>query len=350
MASSGESSGKSSTGGPGSPSGRGRRAALLALAGLALLGAGVAALTLRRTGRAPASAPTGPFAKGPYLQALGPTGVTLKLELASPGSARVEVSPEGAPAGPPVVSQTSTEAGAFHTLRIDGLAPATAYAYRVSSGTAVETGRFTTAPPPGEGRPFRFLVYGDSRSDPKTHAAVVRAMEVTPSDFLVNTGDMVAKGNNPADWSELFSIEGHMLRDRCVFVAVGNHELTRGDPRGEAAFLHYFAGEPERQVPERLYSTFRWSSTRFFLLNAMDDWTGDERAWLFGELDRAAQEPGLAHRVAVMHWGPFSSGHHGNNPALASGEVVDRMRARGVDLILAGHDHAYERGESRGLK
>jgi 3',5'-cyclic AMP phosphodiesterase CpdA len=175
-------------------------------------------------------------------------------------------------------------------------------------------------------------------------------MEATPSDFLVNTGDMVARGNDPAEWSQLFSIEGPMLRDRCAFVAVGNHELSRGDRAGAVAFLHYFAGETEGRAPERLYSTFRWSNARFFVLNAMDDWTGDERAWLFAELDRAAAEPGLAHRIAVMHWGPYSSGHHGNNPALANGEVVDRMRARGVDLILAGHDHAYERGESRGLK
>lgn len=324
------------------------RVALLALAGAGVLG--IAATALVKAGSAPAVASSGTFAQGPYLQALGPTGVTVKVGLASPAPARVDVFPEGAPGGPQVASQADAEARTFHTIRIDGLAPATAYAYRVSSGAKIETGRFTTAPPPGEGRPFRFLVYGDSRSRPEAHAAVVRAMEAAPSDFLVNTGDMVSMGNNPRDWSELFSIEGRMLRDRCVFVTVGNHELARGDPAGAAAFLHHFGGETDSGTPERLYSTFRWSSTRFFLLNAMDTWTGDERAWLYAELDRAAHEPGLAHRIAVMHWGPWSSGYHGNNPNLANGEVVDRMRDRGVELILAGHDHVYERGEGHGLK
>jgi MYXO-CTERM domain-containing protein len=176
-------------------------------------------------------------------------------------------------------------------------------------------------------------------------------MEAAPSDFLVNTGDMVMAGNKPDEWAQLFAIEGRLLRDRCVFAAVGNHELTRGDPAGEVAFLRYFAeSEPEGRDIPRLYGTFRWSNTRFFVLNAMDTWTGDERAWLRSELDRAAAEPGLAHRIAVMHWGPYSSGPHGDNPALASGEVTAMMRDHHVDLLIAGHDHVYERGDGHGLK
>jgi hypothetical protein len=281
-------------------------------------------------------------AKGPYLQALGATGVTVKIELAAPGAASVEVVPAGG--GAVVARRESTEARAFQVLRVEGLSPATAYDYRVAAGGApVEVGHFTTAP--ADGRPFRFLAYGDSRSNPQAHGAVCRAMETAPGDFLVNTGDMVSMGNRPEDWTELFGIEGRLLRDRCVFVSVGNHELARGDPAGEVAFLRYFGAGGER-----LYSSFRWSNARFFLLNAMDTWTGDERAWLRAELDRARDEPGLAHRIAVMHWGPFSSGYHGPNPALANGEVVAMMREGKVDLVLAGHDHSYERGAGGGLK
>src|SRR4029079_13500328 len=128
-----------------------------------------------------------------------------------------------------------------------------------------------------------------------------------------------------------------LLRDRCVFAAVGNHELTRGDPAGEAAFLRYFGGADSGGEPRRLYGSFRWSNTRFFLLNAMDTWTGDERDWLRGELDRALYEPGLVHRVDVLHHGPFSSGPHGGNTALAGAGIVRLMAAGKIDLVLAGH-------------
>lgn len=334
---------------------RARRRLHAAIAALALTAIAASGAALGRTERGTTSggATAGGtaatvFAKGPYLQALGPRGVTVKVELASPGPASVAVVPAG-DGGAAVASRESAEAASFHALRVEGLAPATAYEYRVTAGGAVsEEGRFTTAP--ADARAFRFLTYGDSRSDPEAHAAVIRAMEAVPSDFLVNTGDMVSMGNDPRDWRELFAIEGRMLRDRCVFVAVGNHELARGDPAGVVAFLRFFASADDGRPRERLYGTFRWSNTRFFVLNAMDGWTGDERAWLRAELDRALLEPGLAHRVAVMHWGPFSSGRHGNNPALANGEVVAMMRERKVDLVLAGHDHAYERGEGGGIK
>jgi len=323
----------------------------------ATLAAAVAVAGARAARARPASggAPDGGLAtgatavllKGPYLQALGAGGVTIKLELSAPGLARVEVFP--AAGGAAVARRDSADARVFHALRVDGLAPATAYEYRVTAGAAaVEPGHFTSAP--ADARPFRFLAYGDSRSDPEAHAAVIRAMTAVPSDFLVNTGDMVSMGNNPVDWAELFSIEGRLLRDRCVFAAVGNHELARGDHAGEVAFLHYFAGADEGRELERLYGSFRWSNTRFFILNAMDRWTGAERDWLRAELDLALAEPGVAHRIAVMHWGPFSSGAHGNNPALASGDVIGIMRDRKVDLILAGHDHIYERGAGSGLK
>jgi hypothetical protein len=288
------------------------------------------------------------FTKGPYLQALGPNGVTIKFELGSPQPAKVEIFPSGV-GGAAIASREISEARGFHAIRVDGLAPATAYEYRVAiGGAASDPGKFTTAPV--DGRPFRFLLYGDSRTDPEAHAAVVRAMEAVPADFLVNTGDMVADGGDAKDWRDLFAIEGKLLRERCVFVSVGNHELYRGNKDGEVAFLRYFAGEEEGRPLERLYGTFRWGNTRFFMLNAMDTWTGAERAWLKVELERARREPGLVHRIAVMHHGPFSSGPHGGNKALADGEVNALMREQKIDLVLAGHDHAYERGAGDGLK
>ena len=287
------------------------------------------------------------FAKGPYLQGLGATSVTVKVEIPTAAPARLEVHAPGETA----ITRAVSSAGdaTFHALRVDGLRPAQSYEYVVSAGGAIsERGRFTTAP--DDTRPFRFLAYGDNRSDEAAHAAVVRAMSRVPADFLINTGDMVARGTDPADWRTFFTVEGALLRDRCLFAAVGNHELYRGDRAGEVAFLRYFGGIEQGRELTRLYGTFRWSNTRFFVLNAMDTWTGDEREWLRAELDRALVEPGLAHRIAVMHHGPFSAGPHGGNAALAKGDVIALMRDRKVDLVLAGHDHVYERGEGEGLK
>ncbi|MEO7329504.1 MAG: metallophosphoesterase [Minicystis sp.] len=288
-----------------------------------------------------------PIRKGPYLQSLGTSGVTVKLELDEAAPAKLEVYQAGSEKV--VASVESPERWTFHAMHVEGLSAGTAFEYRVLSGGArSELGHFVTAP--AENRPFRFQIYGDSRNDGASHAAVVRAMLAQPADFLVNTGDMVHSGIEPGDWAEFFTIEKDLIRDRCVFAAVGNHEIYKGDAAGGVAFLRYFAMIEEGRDRPRLYSSFRWSNTRFFLLNAMDTWTGEERDWLRSELDHALGEPGLQHRIAVLHHGPFSSGPHGPNKAFIDNDIVGMMRERRVDLVVSGHDHVYERGESVGLK
>lgn len=295
-----------------------------------------------------AASAAGTFQRGPFLQSLGQTGVTIKVELLTPEAVTVEVTgPDGA-----TKKAEDTTARRFHAVRIDGLSPATAYRYRVLAGdaaTASDEGRFTTAP--SDARPFKFVVYGDSRSDPAAHLAVTRALESVSADFLVHTGDMVAMGDEEDDWRGFFEAENKLLRDRCVFAAIGNHELAGEKGVGAATFLRYFASADEggKERP-KLYGTFRWSNTRFFLLNAMDSWTGEDRVWLKEELDRAANEPGLVHRFAVLHHGPHSSGPHGGNKRLHDNGVMTIFKEGKVDLIIAGHDHAYERGTGEGVK
>lgn len=308
---------------------------------------GFAALASAGTSSRDAAA-AAPFTRGPFLQSLDQTGVTVKVELLAPDTVSVEVTgPDGA-----AKKASLDEARRFQSVRVDGLSPGTSYRYRVlagAAGVASDEGRFTTAP--ADARPFKFLLYGDSRSDPATHAAVVRALLATPSDFLLHTGDMVAVGDEEDDWKSFFDVENPLLRDRCVFASIGNHELLGEKGAGAAAFLRYFANPQEAgKDSPKLYGSMRWGNTRFFLLNAMDDWSGEARAWLKDELDRAANEPGLVHRFAVLHHGPHSSGPHGGNERLHKNGVLQIFKDGKVDLILAGHDHAYERGTGDGLK
>ncbi len=285
--------------------------------------------------------------KGPYLTGLSESGADVRFELDGAASAAIDVDGGATTSGGHTF--TDRAPATMHVLRATDLAPATAYSYVVRvDGQAVGHGRFTTAPKEAPGAQLKFLVYGDDRTDPTAHAAVVRALGASPSDFLVNTGDMVEDGGRAGDWQSFFDVEAPLLRDRALFVAIGNHELY--DDRAGANFARYFGFVGPSGRPQA-YGTFRLANVRFFFLNSLHDWSsGEERQWLETELGRSDREPGLAWRIAVMHHGPWSSGPHGANSALVSAHVPELLSAHGVDLVLAGHDHIYERGETEGMK
>jgi hypothetical protein len=287
--------------------------------------------------------------KGPYLTGLSDTGVEVRFDLDGASAAAIDVAPDERDAGRPrTFSDGATSA--MHVVRATGLAPATSYRYFVRVGARpVAEGQFATTPTQDSGAPLKFLVYGDNRTDSVAHAAVVRALSASPSDFLVNTGDMVEDGARAEDWQSFFDIEGRLLRTRALFVAIGNHELY--DDRAGANFARYF-GFADQNGSVRPYGTVRLSNIRFFFLNAMDDdWSsGEERRWLEQQLGIADREPGLVWRIAVVHQGPWSSGPHGPNAPLVSAHVPELLAAHGVDLVFSGHDHIYERGDTRGMK
>ena len=294
---------------------------------------------------APARAIPTFFTKGPYLQELSPTAVTVRFELETKGTASVELTQEGKP---PIVVSDRDEA-TFHSIRVEKLEPATHYQYVVRSLGAVSAkGEITTAPADAASAPFTFLIYGDNRSDDAAHAVVVRAMKQAPADFFVHTGDFVQSGGNARDWQSFFEVESPLLRDRCVFSCVGNHELY--EDSAAAAYARYF-GPSSGAASPKLYGTMRWSNARFFFLNAFDDWSrGEARAWLEKELASADVEPGLVWRFVVLHHGAWSSGPHGSSPKLAAGGVPALFAAHKIDLLVSGHDHVYERGEASGVR
>jgi predicted phosphodiesterase len=234
----------------------------------------------------------------------------------------------------------------MHEIALDDLTPGARYPYVLHSGATARSASFTTAPPEGSDAPFRFLAYGDNRTDDAAHAAVVRAMVPAPGDFLVHTGDFVENGASLAQWQTFFEIEGPLLSTRPIVSCVGNHELV--DNSG-INYVRFF-GPNGATRPEHLDHTFRWGNTRFFLLNGLSSWrSGVERVWLDKVLGDADDEKGLVWRIVVVHHGPWSSGPHGGNPRFHEAGLPALFKQHKIDLIFSGHDHVYERGIGEGI-
>jgi len=289
--------------------------------------------------------------KGPWLMAPRPGGITVMIERERPGSVSVrawELVAQGeSEPGPFIVNDPSPTQ--LHELRLVGLKPGGRYRYEVTGpGLEVTGGTFNTIPDALV--PFRFVLYGDTRGDARAHAAVMRAIAREGADFLVHTGDLVGDGRREDLWQQFFTIEREALRSAAWVPVVGNHELQSPSREGIANFRRYVHSEEDSPRPELDY-TLRYGNVRLVLANAFDNWTSPHmRAWLDGALGRMRAEGPDDFVLVVLHWGMHSSGNHGENGALRRAGIADLLRRHRVDLVVAGHDHVYERGEERGLR
>jgi acid phosphatase type 7 len=218
--------------------------------------------------------------------------------------------------------------------RLDGLAPDTVYCYTVWAGgeqLTAPTG-FRTAPAPDDPRAIRFLAFGDSGGGGADQHALRDQMYTVPYDLIVHTGDLAYdSGTITAFDDNVFGVYADLLRSIPLFPAAGNHEYDtmQGAPFREVFALPGNSGE-------KWYS-FDWGRVHFAALDTEADYK-TQAAWLDDDLAASA----LPWKVVYLHKPPYSSGTHGSDTALRAA-LAPVLQRHGVQLVLAGHDHNYER-------
>lgn len=181
--------------------------------------------------------------KGPYLQDLAPSSITVMWQMDQLAPATLVVD------GPGGERRLEIEPDRIVEARVEGLVPSSRYRYRVEAGGEVWRGEFATAPPDGKDVPYSFIVVGDSRGNINQHRRVVQRMSQEVPDFVLGTGDMVDEGYRQDQWQEFFDVENEMLRDNVYFPALGNHD-RQGRGRTADSYRAYFSlpdnGDGER--------------------------------------------------------------------------------------------------------
>jgi 3',5'-cyclic AMP phosphodiesterase CpdA len=253
-----------------------------------------------------------------------------------------------------------------HHAVLDGLEPRTDYRYQVlNDGAPAVSGSFVTAP---AGRaPFRFTSFGDqgvagqSYGSPYSAEVVGYVESQRPLLHLVN-GDLAyadLQQDPGATWDSWFSQIQPSAASRPWMAAAGNHENETGNgPNGYASFLTRFT-VPDNGLGELsgYFYAFTVGSVRFVVLqnddvcyqNAGNFYVrgysaGRQRQWLEATLAAARVDPGIDWIVVCMHQLAMSSAVAGNGGDLGIREAFVPLFDRyGVDLVLCGHDHDYER-------
>ena len=298
----------------------------------------------------------------PYLQMVSPTSVTLAWRTVEAADSRVQY-------GRTLALESEESDAAVvndHFITLTGLSPATTYFYNIGSTTAVEAGGtdeyfFTTAPTAGAAVPFTAWILGDSGTGFSAQAAVRDAMvtyfgESRP-DLLLHVGDMAYDDGTDQEFTDnFFSIYENTLRTTPVWPAMGNHELPTSDspsqtgPYFEAFVLPTAAELGGAASGTEAFYSFDYANVHFIVIDTADTSMslGSAMAnWLMDDLI-ATTQPWL---VAYFHHPPYSKGSHdsdngsdsGGRLRLARENIVPILEAGGVDLVLTGHSHSYER-------
>ena len=272
----------------------------------------------------------------------------------------------------------STTEVRVHHVRLRNLAPDTDYVYAaVHDGASPQLGTVRTAP---SGRAaLRFTSFGDQGTptigklegtsfandnlgSPAAGDITVGVERMAPLFNLVN-GDL-CYANLAQDrirtWSDWFENNSRSARYRPWMPAAGNHENELGNgPIGYAAYQTYFALPESGSDPEfrGLWYAFTAGSVRVISLNnddvcfedCADSYVhgysgGAQKRWLQVELAAARADRGIDWVVVCMHQTAISTANTGSGADLGIRQewlpLFDRF---GVDLVVSGHEHHYER-------
>lgn len=244
-----------------------------------------------------------------------------------------------------------------HFYELTGLTPNTKYYYQTSTdgGFISDVDYFYTAKTDST-RELSFLHYGDCGYDNTVQADIAALMIGDSAEFGIVAGD-VDQGVGDAYDEVFFGPYQDLLKNACQYTAIGNHD-TYAD-NADTYLDAFYLPTNNPQQSERYYS-YTWGNAKFICLDSNIPYTigTDQHDWLLDELkcnDRQwvyvfFHHPPWTNAWSADYFVPFTDYflYQGNEDMRT--DLVPFFEQYGVDFVLNGHSHCYQRGELNGVK
>ena len=198
----------------------------------------------------------------------------------------------------------------------------------------------TTAPTPYFKRRL-YAITSDHGVVGSTQTAVANLMKGWDANLYLFAGDNAYESGSVAETAAAWAVWEDEIADEKVYAALGNHDLDTDTYQPHVNFFTYFPGN-------RRYYSVRDGNVEFFILDSGYNTAGaqvepdgvsstsNQAQWL-----EAAVKASDAHwKVAIFHHPPYTSG-----VSYTPGKTALRwdFRNLGIDLVINGHSHNYER-------
>ncbi len=260
-----------------------------------------------------------------------------------------------------------------HDMTVTGLLNDTKYFYSIgNTSPAIQTLNsgskyfFTTLPLKGAERLSRFWAIGDCGNNTSNQINVLnnymQYMGTNHTDGMLLLGDNSYNAGTDAEYQTNFfpEYQDSLLRNVVVWPAPGNHDYANNTTRQNDHAIPYYsiftlptAGE-SGGIPSgtEAYYSYDFANIHFLSLDSYGkdsntyriwDTLGPQVRWLKNDLNANTQK----WTIAYWHHPPYTLGSHTSEAEadlIAIRENFIRILERyGVDLILCGHSHVYER-------
>ena len=274
--------------------------------------------------------------RAPYLQSVDRESAAVVWTQAS-GAAAVEVAtPDGQVLGTfPGEREATTylEGAAQFVARVGGLEAGTTHCYTLRD----DAGRVLFGPAALRTAPARtaervdIVAFGDSGGATPDQLMLAEQLGTVPAELMLHTGDIAYPDGTLEQFETgYFDVYEGLIDELPMFLTSGNHDYQTD------------AAGPYREVfvlpePRERWYSFDWGPVHVVALDNEVD-SAEQAEWLRRDLE-ASDAPWT---IVITHKGPYSAGSHGPNGAWR--ELYQPIvEAHGVELVLSGHDHHYER-------
>jgi calcineurin-like phosphoesterase family protein/Big-like domain-containing protein/purple acid phosphatase-like protein/type IX secretion system substrate protein len=299
--------------------------------------------------------------RGPYLQMAGPDRMVVRWRTNVATASKVKY---GLSFGSQTSVVTNSTDTVDHEITITGLSAETTYYYSVGYDTVWLKGedavhQFTTAPTIGTRTPTRFWVLGDAGTGTTNQKNVRDAFYNYTSGTYTNAmlflGDNAYNSGTDAEYqANLFDIYDSIMLKTAAFSCPGNHEFYNGNTASATQTGPFYENFTLPTAAElgglasgtEAYYSFDYGNIHFISLDSHDSPRGTSGAmltWLTNDLSATNQE----WIIVIFHHPPYSKGSHDSDTETQLVEMRQNalpiLEQYGVDLVLSGHSHSYER-------
>ncbi|GAB3951751.1 hypothetical protein GCM10028805_32530 [Spirosoma harenae] len=301
--------------------------------------------------------------RGPYLQVVTPTSVVVRWRTDLPTIGRVWF---GASANQLTGNISESGPTQEHVITLTGLQPATRYAYAIGYDdkqlAAGPDYTLKTALPAGDKRPVRMWVLGDFGSGNDNQTAVYQAYRNAtsnrPADLWLWLGDNAYSFGFEEEYQRLvFPVYAPTLRNTPIFITPGNHDYADSQTNFNIPYYNLFSFPQQGEAGgvasgSKSYHAANYGNVHLITLDSQGredgqyrlyDTTSAQVQWL--KRDLAANK--LPWTIVIFHHPPYSKGGHDSDTEewmrLIRENLTPILERYGVDLVLNGHSHGYER-------